>query len=363
MKGNLGANIAALRKSKGMTQEQLAAAVGVSTPAVSKWETEKSCPDITLLCPLARALGVNVDTLLQFEETLSDEQITMYMNKVVETVRNQGIPPAEAMLQKLLHEYPSSIPLKYNAVAALVMFEMFYPTSSEEKKAGWKRQRKELLQFIYADRTSAYWQSAVSELAMLELSENKPDEAERLLNELPEHQVDPTLSWTQLYLKRGETEKALEMLQKRLYLLIHQVQTCLIQMMSERLQPEAEKALEVYEVYRGVEELFGCGGGMGDGLLSEIYLRLGQEEKAMKSLIQLVDAAVDVVKMPKPLLFSLAVNTKTDQAVTTVEMRKMLLEGLMNDASVAAFREKEEFQAAVEKLRKSIESDSSTILS
>ena len=66
MKENLGAHIAALRKAKGMTQEQLASALGISAPAVSKWETESSCPDITLLCPLARALGTNLDTLLQF---------------------------------------------------------------------------------------------------------------------------------------------------------------------------------------------------------------------------------------------------------------------------------------------------------
>ena len=68
METGLGAQIAALRRAKGLTQGQLAEAVGVSPPAVSKWETDKSCPDIALLCPLARALGTDVDTLLQFEE-------------------------------------------------------------------------------------------------------------------------------------------------------------------------------------------------------------------------------------------------------------------------------------------------------
>ena len=63
MKG-MGSRIAALRKQKGMTQERLAEAVGVSAPAVSKWETENSYPDIALLCPLARALGTDVNGLL-----------------------------------------------------------------------------------------------------------------------------------------------------------------------------------------------------------------------------------------------------------------------------------------------------------
>ena len=61
----LGAKIAALRKIRNMTQEQLAAQLGISAPAVSKWETGSSYPDITLLAPLARALGTNLDTLLQ----------------------------------------------------------------------------------------------------------------------------------------------------------------------------------------------------------------------------------------------------------------------------------------------------------
>ena len=97
MKENLGAHIAALRKAKGMTQEQLASALGISAPAVSKWETESSCPDITLLCPLARALGTNLDTLLQFEESLPDEQVAEHMNKIIETGREQGQEAAEEM--------------------------------------------------------------------------------------------------------------------------------------------------------------------------------------------------------------------------------------------------------------------------
>lgn len=64
-----------------MTQEQLAAALGVSGPAVSKWETGSSCPDIMLLCPLARVLGTNVDTLLSFEEELSQEDLENYMGR------------------------------------------------------------------------------------------------------------------------------------------------------------------------------------------------------------------------------------------------------------------------------------------
>ena len=59
-----GAIIRKLREEKGMTQLQLAEATGVSDKAVSKWETAKGLPDITLIEPLAKALGVSVMELM-----------------------------------------------------------------------------------------------------------------------------------------------------------------------------------------------------------------------------------------------------------------------------------------------------------
>ena len=59
-----GAVIKKLREEKGMTQLQLAEEIGVSDKAVSKWETAKGLPDITLIEPLAKALGVSVMELM-----------------------------------------------------------------------------------------------------------------------------------------------------------------------------------------------------------------------------------------------------------------------------------------------------------
>ena len=61
----IGSNIAALRKEKGITQEELANALGVSAQAVSKWENNSSCPDVSLLTDIADYFGVTVDALLR----------------------------------------------------------------------------------------------------------------------------------------------------------------------------------------------------------------------------------------------------------------------------------------------------------
>ena len=62
-----GATIKRLREAKSLTQSQLAERLGVTAKAVSKWETGKGLPDITLIEPLAIALGVSVPELISGE--------------------------------------------------------------------------------------------------------------------------------------------------------------------------------------------------------------------------------------------------------------------------------------------------------
>ena len=66
----IGKRIALLRKEKGMTQEDLANAMGVSPQAVSKWENDQTCPDISALPKLSKLLGVTVDELLEGKQEL-----------------------------------------------------------------------------------------------------------------------------------------------------------------------------------------------------------------------------------------------------------------------------------------------------
>ena len=64
MNETIGSRIAGARKAKGMTQEELANILSVSSQAVSKWENDASCPDISLLPRLAKELGLTTDELL-----------------------------------------------------------------------------------------------------------------------------------------------------------------------------------------------------------------------------------------------------------------------------------------------------------
>jgi transcriptional regulator with XRE-family HTH domain len=60
----IGKRISEYRKKKNLKQDELAEMLGVSPQAVSKWENDLSCPDISLLPELSRILGVSIDELV-----------------------------------------------------------------------------------------------------------------------------------------------------------------------------------------------------------------------------------------------------------------------------------------------------------
>ena len=70
-----GATIKQLRETRGLTQSQLAEKIGISAKAVSKWETAKGLPDITLIEPLSKALGVSVMELMS-GDTVTNKNVS-----------------------------------------------------------------------------------------------------------------------------------------------------------------------------------------------------------------------------------------------------------------------------------------------
>ena len=66
-----GTTIKQLREARNMTQGSLAEKIGVSSKTISKWETAKGLPDISLLQPLAKALGISVIELMNGEKILN----------------------------------------------------------------------------------------------------------------------------------------------------------------------------------------------------------------------------------------------------------------------------------------------------
>ena len=85
-KKTLGMMISSLRKENGMTQLELAEKMGVTDKAVSKWERDLSCPDVSSIPKLAEIFSVSVDELMQVKEEGKEEAGQSKISEIVNTV-------------------------------------------------------------------------------------------------------------------------------------------------------------------------------------------------------------------------------------------------------------------------------------
>lgn len=351
---NIGVHIAALRKAKGLTQEQLAARIGVSAPAVSKWETGNSYPDITLLCPLARALGTHVDTLLQFEEMLSDQQVNEQINAILQTAMHQNCAAAEAQLETLLHRYPNCTTLQFNAAVAYDTFLMLNPAGQEQ----WRSRKQTLLEEVRASGSGAYWQIATIQLATMAIAEGDLEQGGALLRELPERPGDPSAIWALYYLKKGQTEEALKLTQKQLYKLANQMISCLATLMNPQLSPKPQQLLKLCQAYQTMARTFGLPD-MSDAPMMEYYLRAGNLEQSAACFAQYVEAILGPVTCPDRELFSpgVPIQEQPEVQATSQPLQQMLLQAVTTEEAYRPLFDYPAFTAALEKLKSSVSNE------
>jgi len=116
---NLGKLIKTLRKEKKMTQEDLASKLGVTISAISKWETGKNSPDITMLHRLSEVLEISLEELYTPEDTLGrrsskgfsseytdigmPESVTSPSESDSDTCTNTKVPKIKAVTKR--HSY------------------------------------------------------------------------------------------------------------------------------------------------------------------------------------------------------------------------------------------------------------------
>jgi len=82
----IGKFISELRKEKNMTQQQLGDKIGVSYKTISKWETGRGMPELTLLKPLSEELGVTINEILSGERIETEKYISKLEENMVNTI-------------------------------------------------------------------------------------------------------------------------------------------------------------------------------------------------------------------------------------------------------------------------------------
>lgn len=106
----IGEVIQEKRKSRGITQSQLAYEMGISKSSVSKWETGQTYPDIYLLPELATYFSITVDELLGYAPQLSREEIRKHYRKLAKDFVPEPFPVVLAECRRLIKKYYACLP-------------------------------------------------------------------------------------------------------------------------------------------------------------------------------------------------------------------------------------------------------------
>ncbi|MDI9462477.1 MAG: helix-turn-helix domain-containing protein [Bacillota bacterium] len=115
----IGEVIKKYRRKTGMTQEEMANRLGVTAPAVNKWEKGNTLPDVALLAPIARLLSITTDELLSFHDELTDEEISQFLSQIQRDLEDKSFHDVFLIIKKKIEEYPNCEKLIWQAAVIL----------------------------------------------------------------------------------------------------------------------------------------------------------------------------------------------------------------------------------------------------
>ena len=242
------------RRELSLTQEQVAAYLGVSTPAVNKWEKGSTYPDITLLPALARLLRTDLNTLLSFQEDLSDVEIETFVDHLDQMVQEQGYQAAFQAAWDKVQEYPTCEALLYSAALYLEGALSLYPVQQPEE---YQTTLETWYQRLARSDTQEIRDTAVGMLISYARNRGEFSKAEELIQTLPDSPIDKEEQLAILYQRQGKYEQAQGIWEHRILHGVTEIQTALMNKLEwALLRKRPQEAEALADLYETVTSLF-----------------------------------------------------------------------------------------------------------
>jgi len=201
----IGNVIKKYRHELGLTQEEMANRLGVTTPAVNKWENNNTLPDIGLLAPIARLLGITTDILLSFKEDLTDEEIGVFIKALDKKSEDTPYDDLFAEGTEKIREYPNCEKLIWNVATMLDAWRLAYDVPESEQ---YDAQIREWYSRVLDSDDPAIRKSAAESLYGFYYRKEDYDKAAACLSYLPEDDPDRKSRHADILNKTGKTGEA-----------------------------------------------------------------------------------------------------------------------------------------------------------
>lgn len=292
----IGEQIKIGRIKKGWTQQELAISLGVTTQAVSKWETESSYPDITMLPIIARSLNVSIDQLMNFNPDLPEKEVKRIVEKAVDNYVEKGFEIGYDYVKDILNLYPNSIALKF------YLGSLFQGFLLEENLL-----KKEKIQELYLESTKLYEEVLASGLREFDYKTRiilvgnymmlkEFDKAEKMIDSLPEDSQDKEFLYGNLYVVTGEKEKAKEIHLKNLKYTGNKLLATMQVLATLYIEEDIDKALEQIKKAVEISEILNYGRHSVLQIYMKTLIEKGDLEKAVEIFEELVDNIENIEK-------------------------------------------------------------------
>ena len=338
------------RKELGMTQEQIAEFLGVSTPSVNKWERGNTYPDITLLPPLARLLRTDLNTLLSFKDDLSEIEIGHIINEVCELIRIDGFDAGYQAAVAKIREYPSCDMLTYSLAVCLNGSLTMFAVEDKE-------QYVEFIDTLIERSTKSddpLVKTGAISVQLARLFDNSEfDKAEEMIGTLPTTSLDQKTMLANLYLKTKRYDEAAKTYESKILELSVNIEAALLGLtlcaLNEDRIDDAQYCADVYE--RMVKEF-----GIADYNAPSVQLEVAAKKQDTKRCLALINEMLAsmsdnwVVKHPK-LYRKLELTNKHPENMNSKMLIPAIIKSLEDDEKLRFMREEPEFKAILAEYR------------
>lgn len=340
------------RKEQGLTQEQMAEYLGVSAPAVNKWEKGSSYPDITLLPALARLLKTDLNRLLCFHEELTDREIGEFLNVLTDIIQKEGYERGMLLAEEKLREYPFCEKLLLSVGLTLEGAAFLYP----ENTSGEKEELRKKIEGFYeraAQSSDREIKDQANTMLINRYMERKEyEKAQRLLDTFMKKPANWHQLQSKLWLMQGEAKKAQELLESWIMTEITNISGMLITLMETAQQErDEERADFLAELSQQTARLYGLSEFSAYTAPYGLAFLRKDKENCKKNLLLMLEAMEKPWNLNEFELYR-HIEVKKEGTMSMKTMLPRILEELKRDRELDFLREDKEFNEILHKFTK-----------
>lgn len=335
------------RLEKGLTQEQVANYLGVTTPAVSKWETGATYPDIVLLPALARLLDTDLNTLLSFQENLSDKEVALFLNKVTETVEREGFDAGYLLAMKKIKEFPNCDLLIGNIA---MLLEGFLNFSGKKVDKKYQEEIENLHKLASKSNDVNVREQSQGILISKLIEKEKYDEAQEILDTFSkESWVDRKQLQANLYIAKGEYSKAAQLTEEKLLSTTNEIHACLMTLMEIAIKEDRMSDAEyIADVDKNAAKLFDLWEYNSYVAHSQLYDATKNRIKALKIFLPMLKSLTKKWEIDKSPLYRHIQKKEIDKTFG-LKLQKYFIQAINNDEDMSYLKEEPEIQEVIKK--------------